>query len=99
MVLDLGDRSVELAHFGRGHTATDSCLFVPDAGVGVRRATYSRSRAARYGDDSYPLEWPAKPFAVLVISTRRRTCRATANIMPPAVRQRAGRPPSRKSAA
>ena len=62
-VVDLGDRYVELAHLGRGHTAGDAVIRVPDADVVfagdlVEEFTDGGS-APGFGDDCYPLEWPA----------------------------------------
>lgn len=55
--IDLGDRFVELLHPGRGHTACDivarldDVLFVGDL--------VEQGAPPAYGDDSWPLEWPA----------------------------------------
>jgi glyoxylase-like metal-dependent hydrolase (beta-lactamase superfamily II) len=62
-VVDLGDRHVELAYLGRGHTAGDAVVRVPDADVVfagdlVEEFTDGGS-APGFGDDCYPLDWPA----------------------------------------
>ena len=57
-VLDLGGRLVELLHPGRGHTAGDAVLHVPDARVLLAGDLVEESGAPCYGDDSYPLDWP-----------------------------------------
>lgn len=58
VALDLGDRSVELIHPGRGHTAGDLVVRVPDADVMVAGDLVEESDKPFIGDDSYPLEWP-----------------------------------------
>ncbi len=57
--LDLGDRLVELAHLGRGHTGGDAVVRVPDADVLVAGDLVEQSGPPGYGPDCYPLEWPA----------------------------------------
>lgn len=62
-VVDLGDRLVELIHPGRGHTGGDAVVRVPDtdvmfAGDLVEESTM-RNGVPGFGDDCYPLEWPA----------------------------------------
>ena len=79
-VLDLGDRQVELIHPGRGHTAGDLVVRVPDADVLARRATWSSSRTRRsFGADSWPIEWPATLDLVLGLlgAGHAWSCRAT----------------------
>ncbi len=62
-VVDLGDRLVELVHPGRGHTAGDSVVRVGDAGVlfagDLVEESALRNGVPGYGDDCYPMEWPA----------------------------------------
>lgn len=57
-VVELGDRLVEVLHPGRGHTAGDAVVRVPDADVLVAGDLVEESGPPAYGDDSYPLEWP-----------------------------------------
>lgn len=62
-VVDLGDRMIELVHPGRGHTAGDLLLRVPDvdlvfAGDLVEESA-RRSAVPGFGDDCFPMEWPA----------------------------------------
>jgi len=61
-VLDVGDRAVELVHPGRGHTAGDLVVVVPDADVllaGDLVESSDRDTATPgLGPDSFPLEWP-----------------------------------------
>lgn len=61
--VDLGDRVVEIAHLGRGHTSGDAVVRVADAdtdvvymGDLVESATRSDATPG-FGDDSFPLEW------------------------------------------
>jgi glyoxylase-like metal-dependent hydrolase (beta-lactamase superfamily II) len=62
-VLDLGDRVVELAHLGRGHTDHDLVVLAP--GVAFAGDLVEESGPLAYGDDSFPLDWPATVRALL----------------------------------
>jgi glyoxylase-like metal-dependent hydrolase (beta-lactamase superfamily II) len=64
-VLDLGDRQVELIHPGRGHTAGDLVVRVPDADVLVAGDLVEQSDPPFIGEDSWPFEWPATLDLVL----------------------------------
>jgi glyoxylase-like metal-dependent hydrolase (beta-lactamase superfamily II) len=64
-VLDLGDRQVELAHPGRGHTAGDAILRVPDADVVLAGDLVEESAPPAYGLDCHPLEWAGTLDVVL----------------------------------
>jgi glyoxylase-like metal-dependent hydrolase (beta-lactamase superfamily II) len=64
-VLDLGDRGVELAHLGRGHTDNDLVVSVPGAGVVYAGDLLEESAPPAYGDDSYPLDWPGTADALV----------------------------------
>lgn len=55
--VDLGGRDVVLRHFGRGHTAGDLAVLVPDADVVVAGDLVEESGPPGFSD-SYPLEWP-----------------------------------------
>ncbi|MDQ4096700.1 MAG: MBL fold metallo-hydrolase [Actinomycetota bacterium] len=57
--LDLGDRAVDIRHLGRGHTDGDLVVSVPGAGVMFAGDLVEESGPPAYGDDSFPLEWPA----------------------------------------
>ena len=63
--LDLGDRHVDLVHFGRGHTDNDLAVVVPDAGVVFAGDLLEESAPPAYGLDCHPLDWPATAGAVL----------------------------------
>ena len=67
--LDLGDRVVELIHPGRGHTAGDLVVRVPDADVMVAGDLVEESDKPFIGDDSFPLEWPLTLDLVLGLTT------------------------------
>ena len=67
--LDLGDRAVELIHPGRGHTAGDLVVRVPDADVMVGGDLVEESDQPFIGDDSCPLEWPLTLDLVLGLMT------------------------------
>jgi glyoxylase-like metal-dependent hydrolase (beta-lactamase superfamily II) len=64
-VLDLGDRQVELAHPGRGHTAGDAVIRVPDADVVLAGDLVEESGPPAYGGDCHPLDWPGTLDVVL----------------------------------
>lgn len=57
--VDLGDRLVELVHPGRGHTAGDAVVLVPDAHVLFAGDLVEESGPPGYGPDCFPLAWPA----------------------------------------
>jgi glyoxylase-like metal-dependent hydrolase (beta-lactamase superfamily II) len=61
--VDLGDRLVELVHPGRGHTAGDVVVRVGDADVmfagDLVEESAARSGVPGFGDDCFPMEWPA----------------------------------------
>ena len=65
-ILDLGDRQVELIHPGRGHTAGDLVVRIPDADVLVAGDLVEESDPPVIGADCLPMEWP--PTLDLVIS-------------------------------
>jgi glyoxylase-like metal-dependent hydrolase (beta-lactamase superfamily II) len=61
--VDLGDRLVELVHPGRGHTGGDVVVRVPGSDVlfagDLVEESAQRSATPGFGDDCYPLAWPA----------------------------------------
>ncbi len=54
--IDLGNRVVELRHLGRGHTAGDLVVWLPDEGI-CFAGDLVEAQAAPYMGDSYPGEW------------------------------------------
>jgi glyoxylase-like metal-dependent hydrolase (beta-lactamase superfamily II) len=69
VALDLGDRWVELVHPGRGHTAGDLVVRVPDADLLLAGDLVEESGPPGLGDDSYPLEWPLSLDILLGLTT------------------------------
>jgi glyoxylase-like metal-dependent hydrolase (beta-lactamase superfamily II) len=73
VALDLGDRLVELVHPGRGHTAGDLVVRVPDADVilagDLVEESMVRQGVPGFGEDCYPLEWPLSLDIVLGLAT------------------------------
>jgi glyoxylase-like metal-dependent hydrolase (beta-lactamase superfamily II) len=69
LVLDLGDRAVELVHPGRAHTAGDLVVRVPDADVVVAGDLVTAAGPAAYGPDCWPLDWPVALDVVLQLTT------------------------------
>jgi glyoxylase-like metal-dependent hydrolase (beta-lactamase superfamily II) len=74
VALDLGDRMVELVHPGRGHTAGDLVVRVPDADVVLAGDLVEESPdrgtvMPGFGDDCYPMEWPLTLDVVLGLTT------------------------------
>ena len=55
--LRLGDREVRLAHLGRGHTAGDLVVEIPDADCLLAGDLVEQGGPPAFGD-SYPVEWP-----------------------------------------
>ncbi|HZN16651.1 MAG TPA: MBL fold metallo-hydrolase [Micromonosporaceae bacterium] len=55
--VDIGGRAVVLHHLGRGHTAGDLVVEVPDAGVVLAGDLVEESGPPSF-EDAYPLEWP-----------------------------------------
>jgi glyoxylase-like metal-dependent hydrolase (beta-lactamase superfamily II) len=55
--IDLGDRYVELLHPGRGHTAGDVVVRVPDSDAVFAGDLVEQSAPPSFGSDSYPMDW------------------------------------------
>lgn len=70
--LQVGGRTVVLRHLGRGHTAGDLVVHVPDADVLVAGDLVEESGAPDF-EDAYPLEWPET-----LVALRRLTGTGTA---------------------
>ncbi|MFG3704528.1 MBL fold metallo-hydrolase [Micromonospora sp. NPDC047670] len=67
-VLDVGGRRVVLRHPGRGHTAGDLVVHVPDADVLVAGDLVEQSGPPAF-DESYPLQWPDAVAELLRMTT------------------------------
>ena len=67
--IDLGDRRVEIAHLGRGHTDGDLVVVVPDADVLFVGDLLESAGPPSFGPDSVPDEWPATVDAVIGLMT------------------------------
>jgi glyoxylase-like metal-dependent hydrolase (beta-lactamase superfamily II) len=62
--LEVGGRAVTLAHFGRGHTAGDLTVLVPDAAVVVAGDLVEEGAPPDFAD-AYPIEWPETLLSLL----------------------------------
>ncbi len=58
LAIDLGDRSVELVHPGRGHTGGDLVVRLEDADVVLAGDLIEEAGMPGFGDDCFPMEWP-----------------------------------------
>ncbi|MEH1102610.1 MBL fold metallo-hydrolase [Micromonospora sp. CPCC 205561] len=66
--LDVGGRRVVLRHPGRGHTAGDLVVHVPDADVLVAGDLVEQSGPPAF-EESYPLQWPDTVAELLRMTT------------------------------
>jgi glyoxylase-like metal-dependent hydrolase (beta-lactamase superfamily II) len=67
LALDLGNRSVEMLHLGRGHTDNDLLLHVADAGAWVLGDVIEESGPPCYGPGCFPLDWPVTVDRLLAL--------------------------------
>jgi glyoxylase-like metal-dependent hydrolase (beta-lactamase superfamily II) len=67
--LDLGDRPVQLRHYGRGHSIGDLVALIPDADVLVAGDLIEESGPPQFGD-AYPLDWPDTVAALMAALTQ-----------------------------
>ncbi len=63
--IDLGDRTVELVHPGRGHSEGDLVVRIDDADVVLAGDLVEESGVPSYGMDCFPMEWPTSLDLVL----------------------------------
>jgi glyoxylase-like metal-dependent hydrolase (beta-lactamase superfamily II) len=68
VTLDVGGRVVALHHLGRGHTAGDLVVHLPDADLVVAGDLVEESGPPAF-EDAYPLEWPETVAALLRLTT------------------------------
>ncbi|OSC29254.1 MBL fold metallo-hydrolase [Mycobacterium vulneris] len=71
-IVDLGDRTVAIAHLGRGHTATDLVVVAPGADDGERVVVFTGDLVEESGDpaidtDSDVAAWPATLDRLLAV--------------------------------
>ena len=71
MTVDIGGRRVELVHPGRGHTAGDLVVWVPDANVMQFGDLLEATGPPVYIDDCYPLEWASALDSALALLDAR----------------------------
>jgi glyoxylase-like metal-dependent hydrolase (beta-lactamase superfamily II) len=64
--VDIGGRPVVLRHLGRGHTAGDLVVLVPDASVVIAGDLVEESGPPQFSD-AYPLDWAETLAALLSI--------------------------------
>ena len=69
MAIDLGDRRVEIAHLGRGHTDGDLVVVIPDADVLFAGDLIESAGPPSFGSDSVPEEWPATVDGLIGLMT------------------------------
>jgi glyoxylase-like metal-dependent hydrolase (beta-lactamase superfamily II) len=69
--IDLGSRYVELMHPGRGHTAGDLVVRVPDADVVFAGDLIEQSAPPSYGTDSFPIDWAGTLDIIVGVLTGR----------------------------
>lgn len=69
--VELGDRRVEIAHLGRGHTDGDIVVVVPDVDVLFAGDLLESVGPPSFGPDSVPDEWPGTLDAVIGLMTSR----------------------------
>ncbi|WP_433217455.1 MBL fold metallo-hydrolase [Dactylosporangium sp. CS-047395] len=66
--VELGDRTVQLRHFGRGHSIGDLVAIVPDADLLIAGDLVEQSGPPQF-DDAYPLDWPDTVAGLLALLT------------------------------
>jgi glyoxylase-like metal-dependent hydrolase (beta-lactamase superfamily II) len=73
LTLDLGDRTVELIHPGRGHTDGDLVVRVPDGDVMLTGDLVEESAVRQgvpgFGSDCFPMDWPSTLDLVISLVT------------------------------
>ena len=67
--IDLGDRRVEVAHLGLGHTDGDLVAVVPDADLLFVGDLLESAGPPSFGDDCYPDEWGTTLDGVIGLMT------------------------------
>jgi len=67
--VDLGDRRVEIAHLGEGHTEGDLVVVVPDVGVVFAGDLIESAGPPSFGEDAVPGSWAATLDGVIGLMT------------------------------
>lgn len=63
-IMDIGGRTIELRHFGRGHTEGDLIVAVPDVDVLLAGDLVEQGAPPSF-EDSFPIDWPETVAAML----------------------------------
>ncbi len=66
--MDIGGRTLELRHFGRGHTDGDVIVAVPDAAALLAGDLVEQGAPPSFSD-SFPVDWPDTVAALLDLTT------------------------------
>ena len=66
--MDIGGRTLELRHLGRGHTDGDLVVLVTDSSVLLAGDLIEESGPPSFGD-SYPLDWPDTVHTMAQLAT------------------------------
>ena len=69
VAIDLGDRRVEIAHLGRGHTAGDLIVVVADAQVVFAGDLIESAGPPQFGPDAFGTEWAATLDGLIGVMT------------------------------
>jgi len=69
--LDLGNRRVEIAHLGRGHTDGDLVVVVPDAGLVFAGDLIESAGPPSFGPESVPVEWAGTVDGLIGLMTAK----------------------------
>lgn len=70
-VVDLGDRRVEIAHLGDGHTDGDLVVVLPEAGLIFAGDLIESAGPPSFGPDSFPAAWPATLDGLIGLMTAK----------------------------
>ena len=70
-MVDLGDRYAEIVHFGRGHSAGDLVVIVPDLQLIFTGDLFEQSAPPAMGPDCFLKEWPSALDGILGLVNER----------------------------
>jgi glyoxylase-like metal-dependent hydrolase (beta-lactamase superfamily II) len=71
--LDIGGRTVELHHLGRGHTDGDVVLWLPTDDLVIAGDMIEQSGPVAYGSDSFPMDWAATLGGLMLMTEGHAT--------------------------